>query len=88
MYHPTLEEFRKLKNQGNLVPIYREMAVDAETPLSAFLKVKRGDYSFLLESVEGDEARHATALSAPSPIGCLSLGREIRLIPSTSSPRS
>ena len=55
MYHPTLEEFRKLKNQGNLVPIYREMAVDAETPLSAFLKVKRGDYSFLLESVEGDE---------------------------------
>ena len=55
MYHPTLEEFRGLRSQGNLVPIYREIAVDAETPLSAFLKVKRGDYSFLLESVEGDE---------------------------------
>ena len=67
MYHPTLEEFRKLKNQGNLVPIYREMAVDAETPLSAFLKVKRGDYSFLLESVEGDEraARYSFIVTEP-----------------------
>ncbi len=55
MYHPTLEEFRALRNQGNLVPIYREIEVDSETPVSAFLKVKGGDYSFLLESVEGDE---------------------------------
>ena len=55
MYHPTLEEFRGLRNQGNLVPIYHEMAADSDTPVSAFLKVKRGGYSFLLESVEGDE---------------------------------
>ena len=55
MYHPTLEEFRRLKNQGNLVPVYREIAADADTPVSAFLKVKRGAYSFLLESVEGGE---------------------------------
>jgi len=55
MYHPTLEEFRGLRNQGNLVPIYREMAADSDTPVSAFLKVKRGGYSFLLESAEGDE---------------------------------
>jgi anthranilate synthase component 1 len=55
MYHPTLEEFRKLKSQGNLVPVYREMAAGEETPVSAFLKVKRGGYSFLLESIEGGE---------------------------------
>jgi len=55
MYHPTLEEFRALGNQGNLVPVYREIGADAETPVSAFLKVKRGGYSFLLESVEGGE---------------------------------
>ena len=55
MYHPTVEEFRELRNQGNLVPIYREIEMGSETPVSAFLKVKRGDYSFLLESVEGDE---------------------------------
>jgi anthranilate synthase component 1 len=53
MYHPTLEEFKTLKDQGNLVPIYREVLANADTPVSAFLKVKRGSYSFLLESVEG-----------------------------------
>ena len=36
-------------------PIYREVLADLETPVSAFLKVKRGEYSFLLESVEGGE---------------------------------
>jgi len=37
------------------VPVYREIAAGAQTPVSAFLKVSRGDYSFLLESVEGGE---------------------------------
>jgi len=55
MYHPTLEEFRGLRSQGNLVPIYREIVADLDTPVSAFLKVNRGGYSFLLESVEGGE---------------------------------
>jgi anthranilate synthase component 1 len=55
VYHPTPEEFKTLGNQGNLVPIYREVAAGSDTPVSAFLKVKRGGYSFLLESVEGDE---------------------------------
>jgi anthranilate synthase component 1 len=61
MYHPTLEEFRALRNQGNLVPIYREIVADLDTPVSAFLKIKRGGYSFLLESVEGGE--HAARYS-------------------------
>ena len=55
MYHPTLEEFKDLKGRGNLVPIYCEIAADLDTPVSAFLKVSRGDYSFLLESVETEE---------------------------------
>jgi len=55
MYYPTLEEVRKLKKDGNLVPIYREIVADLETPVSAFLKINRGGYSFLLESVEGGE---------------------------------
>jgi anthranilate synthase component 1 len=55
MYQPTLEEFKKLKGSGNLVPVYREIFADLETPISAFLKVNRGGYSFLLESVEGGE---------------------------------
>ena len=55
MYYPTLEEVKKLKNRGNLIPIYRELVADLETPVSAFLKINRGGNSFLLESVEGGE---------------------------------
>ncbi len=55
MYYPTLEEVKKLSKDGNLVPVYREIVADLETPVSAFLKINRGGYSFLLESVEGGE---------------------------------
>lgn len=55
MYRPTLEEVKKLTKSGNLVPVYRELVADMETPVSAFLKIKKGGYSFLLESVEGGE---------------------------------
>ena len=55
MYRPTLDEFKELADQGNLVPVYREINADLETPVSAYLKVARPPYSFLLESVEGGE---------------------------------
>ena len=70
MYYPTLEEVRQLGEKGNLVPIYREIQADLETPVSAFLKVVRGNYSFLLESVEGGEhlARYSFIGTEPSHI--------------------
>jgi anthranilate synthase component 1 len=55
MYYPTLDEVKSVKHKGNLVPIYREIVADLDTPVSAFLKIARGPYSFLLESVEGGE---------------------------------
>src|SRR3990170_405548 len=55
MYQPSLTEFKRLAERGNLVPVYREIVADMETPVSAFLKVSRGGYSYLLESVEGGE---------------------------------
>jgi anthranilate synthase component 1 len=55
MYRPTLDEIKKMAGQGNLVPVYREIVADLETPVSAFLKVNRGGPSFLLESVEGGQ---------------------------------
>ena len=56
MYHPTLDEVKALAGRGgNLVAIHREVIADLETPVSAYLKVARGRYSFLLESVEGGE---------------------------------
>jgi anthranilate synthase component 1 len=54
-YTPSLEQVKELAKQGNLIPIYRDILADLETPVSAYLKVARGDYSFLLESVEGGE---------------------------------
>jgi len=53
MYYPTLEQVARLADHGNLVPIYREINADLETPVSAYLKIARPPYSFLLESVEG-----------------------------------
>ena len=55
MYYPTLGEARELARYGNLIPVYCEIMADLETPVSAYLKIARGDYSFLLESVEGGE---------------------------------
>ena len=57
MYTPSLSDIQALagKHDANLAPVYRDVAADLETPVSAFLKVARGDHSFLLESVEGGE---------------------------------
>ncbi len=55
MYYPSFKEFRKKAKEGNLVPVCREILADMETPVSAFRKIDEGEYSFLLESVEGGE---------------------------------
>jgi len=55
MYYPTFEDFCKKAKQGNLIPVYREILADLETPVSAFLKINQGRGAFLLESVEGGE---------------------------------
>src|ERR1700757_3795964 len=55
MYSPTLESFLKLATQGNLIPVTRRILADFETPLSAYLKIRGQNESFLFESVEGGE---------------------------------
>src|SRR6266550_3623737 len=52
---PSRADFRELARHGNLIPVRREILADLETPVSAFLKIHRGPYGFLLESVEGGE---------------------------------
>ncbi len=54
-YRPSLEEVAAFAEHATVVPIYRELDADLETPVSAFLKVAQGPYAFLLESVEGGE---------------------------------
>lgn len=56
MYYPDFDEFKRLAKKYNLVPVYKEILADMETPVSAFYKVsKDAKYAYLLESVEGGE---------------------------------
>jgi anthranilate synthase component 1 len=54
-YKPDLDEFIALSKQGNVVPVCRTLLGDTLTPVSAYEKFARGEYSFLLESAEGGE---------------------------------
>jgi anthranilate synthase component 1 len=83
MYYPKLEEVKKLKDRGNLIPIYRELVADLETPVSAFMKINRGGNSFLLESVEGGEriARYSFIGTEPYKIIKTSAGDKVNPLP-------
>jgi len=52
----TPEQFSTLAEQGyNRIPVVREVLADLDTPLSTYLKLANGPYSYLLESVHGGE---------------------------------
>lgn len=52
----TPEKFAQLAADGfNRIPVMREFLADLETPLSAYLKLAKGAYSYLFESVQGGE---------------------------------
>ena len=55
MVTPDFDTFAALARQGNIVPIYREIMGDLETPVLAYKKLGQDSMSFLLESVEGGE---------------------------------
>jgi anthranilate synthase component 1 len=55
VYSLTPDDFRSLAKNGNLIPLYREILADYETPVSAFAKIDHGPSAYLLESVEGGE---------------------------------
>lgn len=63
---PDLKEIQKLREQGNVIPVYKSVIADFLTPVSAFLKLEKDrPYAFLLESVEGGET-----LARYSFLGC------------------
>ncbi len=70
MFFPSLEKFCNLAGTGNLIPVYREIMADLDTPVSAFKKLDDGHFSYLLESIEGGEkwGRYSFLGSSPSVI--------------------
>ncbi|MCD6459040.1 anthranilate synthase component I [bacterium] len=58
MFYPDLDKFKELSSQGNLIPVYKEILADLETPLSILKKIDNSANSknvFLMESVERNE---------------------------------
>ena len=50
------QDFARLAVEGyNRVPVVFETLADLDTPLSVYLKIARGPYSYLLESAQGGE---------------------------------
>ncbi len=48
-------DFLARAERGGMVPLVREVVLDADTPLAAFVKVARPPFAFLLESLVGGE---------------------------------
>ncbi len=52
----TPELFNELASQGyNRIPVIRQVLADIDTPVSSYLKLAAGPYSYLFESVHGGE---------------------------------
>lgn len=68
MILPTWNDFKKMADRGNLIPLFEEIHLDCETPISLFKKIDDGRFSFLLESGEGNErwARYSFLGKRPS----------------------
>lgn len=50
------EQFQRYSKAGfNRIPVVKKILADLDTPLSAYLKLAKGAYSYLLESVQGGE---------------------------------
>lgn len=77
---PTREQFRELAAHGNLIPVSTELIADAETPVSAFQKLDRNGYSYLLESAEDIEEQGRYSIVGTDPrILFQARGKEIEI---------
>jgi len=60
-YYPDFEQFCRLAEQGNTIPVYRQLLSDSLTPVSAYARLANppgfapSSHSLLLESVVGGE---------------------------------
>jgi len=73
MYKPSLAEVRELSRGANLVPVWRALPADLETPVSVYLKLRGQGASFLLESVEKGEQLGRYSFIGVSPAATLSV---------------
>ncbi|RPJ02765.1 MAG: anthranilate synthase component I, partial [Chloroflexi bacterium] len=71
---PDRATVHRLFEQGDLVPVYRTLLADLETPVSVYLKLAQvSEASFLLESVEGGEQVGRYSFLGVNPKGILTV---------------
>ncbi|MBC7289029.1 MAG: anthranilate synthase component I [Armatimonadetes bacterium] len=91
MYVPDFAEFCRLAEKGNLVPVYREIIADLDTPVSAFLKLRtdaEGGACCLLESVTGGENVARFSYIAVEPrLTIATKDRNVLMHPADGSPQ-
>jgi anthranilate synthase component I len=60
----------RARHGGGRVPVTRQVVLDGDTPVTAFAKLHRGPYGFLLESLEGGErwARYTFLATEPREV--------------------
>lgn len=80
MYQPTLEQVEAFAGKGNLIPVYRDLPADMETPVSVYLKLQDEGPCFLLESVSGGEQVARYSFIGVRPRGLMTAaGNEVYL---------
>lgn len=78
---PAQDEFVRLAAEATVVPVYREIIADTDTPVSALAKLGDGPCTFLLESVEGgDTLGRYSFLGNSAMMTFLSRGREVVIV--------
>jgi anthranilate synthase component I len=71
---PTMEEFARLAGEHTVVPVWRELLGDLETPVGAFRKLGAEVGSVLLESVEHGERWGRYSFIGTDPFATLTIG--------------
>lgn len=75
---PSREAIYNHFERGDLVPVYRTLLADLETPVSVYMKLTQsGQPAFLLESVEGGEQVGRYSFIGVNPKGVLSVKNNI-----------
>jgi len=74
---PSLDAVRRLAQDlprsGGMIPIFRELMADLETPVSAYLKIRGEHPGFLLESIEGGERLARYSFIGANPLAIITL---------------
>ncbi len=78
----TSKDYAQLAQRGyNRIPLMREVLADLDTPLSSYLKLADGPYSYLLESVQGGEKwGRYSIIGLPARTVLLVSGHEVRIL--------